>query len=285
MEKIIIINNKETRYIVNDEGRIFNKETKKFLKGNISPAGYHYIRLSIDGVKYRFYTHRLVGKYFLENFEENKVINHKDGNKLNNNLNNLECVSQSENIKHAHDNSLISEKRKSKYFDFETDNLKDEKWLPYKENDKYLISNFGRIISCKSNNKFLLLKPSHVNGYLQVSFSNKGKITNHLVHYLVYETFYDCKVNKNLNVIDHIDRNKENNILSNLREISRSENVVNYTIPVVAEINGEIIEFPSMKEAARQLNCDSSAISKCCKGIYKHHHNIKFHYKESSTTI
>ena len=50
--------------------------------------------------------HRLVANAFIPNPENKRCINHKDGNKKNNNINNLEWVSYSENMKHAYRTGL-----------------------------------------------------------------------------------------------------------------------------------------------------------------------------------
>ena len=49
--------------------------------------------------------HRLVAQAFLPN--EKEQVNHKDGNKLNNHVDNLQWVTQSENMKHAYDTGLL----------------------------------------------------------------------------------------------------------------------------------------------------------------------------------
>jgi len=68
-------------------------------------SGYYSVTLQLDGKGKNYKVHRLVMLAFYG--ESPKVVNHKDGNKLNNNINNLEYVWQKENIDHAWDNGLV----------------------------------------------------------------------------------------------------------------------------------------------------------------------------------
>lgn len=60
--------------------------------------------------------HRVVAKCFLPNPDSLPQINHKDGNKLNNDVSNLEWCTQSENIKHAYDNGLMKKPTDVSYY-------------------------------------------------------------------------------------------------------------------------------------------------------------------------
>ena len=62
--------------------------------------GYLRVGLIKDGVTRTIKTHRLVAKYFLENYSEELTVNHKDFNKTNNNVKNLEMITSSENTLH-----------------------------------------------------------------------------------------------------------------------------------------------------------------------------------------
>lgn len=90
-------------YTVTREGKIFNKY-KKELKGEITSNGYHRVTLSLNGKSERFLTHRLVANLFLPNPKE--VVNHKNGDKLDNSVDNLEWTTQKENIAHALESGL-----------------------------------------------------------------------------------------------------------------------------------------------------------------------------------
>lgn len=70
--------------------------------------GYVRVRLFKQGVWRTFRIHRLVAGAFLENPTRKREVNHKDGNKLNNHVGNLEWVTSSENFKHALKNGFIT---------------------------------------------------------------------------------------------------------------------------------------------------------------------------------
>lgn len=99
----------EDSYQISDSGRIF---TKRRLIGNqiyygkelvpqLTQDGYLKVTLSKNGDCKKFYLHRLVAIQFIENSTNLPQVNHKDGNKLNNNINNLEWCTKQENQSHA----------------------------------------------------------------------------------------------------------------------------------------------------------------------------------------
>lgn len=84
-----------------------NQKTKtckeKILKTCIGSHGYYHV--SLEGKKYCI--HKLVAKAFIENKENFNCVNHKDGNKLNNSIENLEWCNYLYNVNHAFNNSLM----------------------------------------------------------------------------------------------------------------------------------------------------------------------------------
>lgn len=78
----------------------------RILTQSINSSGYKKVRLSKDGIGANFYVHRLIAEHFIDNPQNKPEVNHKDGNKLNNNISNLEWVTEQENTQHAHDNGL-----------------------------------------------------------------------------------------------------------------------------------------------------------------------------------
>lgn len=271
-------------YFVYDNGDVLNITTGKKLKGSIGEHGYKYYRLSKNKSKKMFYAHRLVAEAFLPNPDNLPVVNHKDGNKLNNSVDNLEWVSYSENAQHAHDNNLINYKRnRSQFYEFD---LPGEIWKQI-FNFPYSVSNQGRV---KNDRTQMLLKPSLSCGYLKVRPSVEGKVYDLMIHKIVYCVFNNINNIPEGYVIDHINANKQDNRLDNLRLITISENVknalyvtkTNKNCKTVAQYSrdGEYIAtFPSAREAARILKLDSSVISKVCRGDrYKTHGGFIFKY-------
>ena len=72
--------------------------------------GYVYIFLMKDNKSKNFRLHRLVAEAFIPNPENKLQVNHKDGNKLNNNVNNLEWCTHRQNINHAKENNLYKKR-------------------------------------------------------------------------------------------------------------------------------------------------------------------------------
>lgn len=96
----------EGKYLVSSYGRIKSLYTNKLKRATIKNTGYKCVDLYLNGKRENKTIHRLVAEAFLENDNNYKVVNHIDGNKLNNNISNLEWCSQSQNIKHSYDNKL-----------------------------------------------------------------------------------------------------------------------------------------------------------------------------------
>lgn len=82
------------------------KLNNKKIKTSISKCGYEKVTLSKDGEKFYFTVHRLVALSFISNPNNKPHVNHIDGNKLNNRIDNLEWCTMSENMQHAFKNKL-----------------------------------------------------------------------------------------------------------------------------------------------------------------------------------
>lgn len=181
----------------------------------------------------------------------------------------------------------------------------------------YQVSNFGRVKSlerhrngkrgaptiCKE--RILCLHRGKF-GYLQACLCKDNKKHAPLVHRLVGEAFIPNT--ENLPCIDHIDGNRENNAVSNLRWCTTKENM-NYSgvrnsisntqktseackrhqrdiqekckKPVVCIFpDGTVQEFDSAAAIEKEYGFGHSNISACCNGKAKSYRKCKFYYKE-----
>lgn len=286
MKKRIIIDNKETSYWITDNGLLYNEKTDIWYKGRVSDTGYLDYILRINGKQKSFRAHRLVAIAFIPNPNNNPVVNHKDGNKLNNNVDNLEWVTYSENSKHAIENEL----RKSTYemIKFEG-SLENEIWKSVFNSDKYKISNLGRVLNTKTNR---LLKGKKAGEYIRYELTYEDMRKTFLGHRLVYYAFHpEFDIFNTKRIINHIDGNKSNNKLENLEEVNKSENMLHSyyvsktnsrAIPVIQyDLDMNFIkEFASANQAARELNIKQSLITAACqrKGTSK---GFNWRYKEA----
>jgi len=108
---------------------------------------YYVVSLCKNGKYKQHYIHRLVATSFLENKNNYNYINHKDENKLNNFVDNLEWCTQKYNCNYGNRNKIVSEKKKNKpiknfkrvgQFDFDNNLIKEYKNIfeAYKETNK-----------------------------------------------------------------------------------------------------------------------------------------------------
>ena len=110
------INGYNNKYYITKEGKVYisnyrNTGVDKEMKPRII-SGYYALGLEIpksnnkNRLQKIYKIHRLLAEYFIPNPDNKPCVNHKDGNKLNNNLSNLEWATISENTKHAYANKL-----------------------------------------------------------------------------------------------------------------------------------------------------------------------------------
>ena len=157
--KTLSCNNK---YEISNFGNIRNKKTKKIIKQQ-NKKGYMQIGLR-DGEKKNWYiVHRLVATEYLnvdnfkkmpyeKNIDTNKlVINHKDENKLNNRVDNLEWCTYSYNINYGSRNKKMSTKISKKVIQYDLNNNYIKKWNSMLEIQRELGIWHSRIGKCCRN--------------------------------------------------------------------------------------------------------------------------------------
>jgi hypothetical protein len=93
---------------VSNKGRVRSllSGTPRVLKTQVDNKGYHRIRVTIEQEKMSYKVHREVAKVFIANPASLPQVNHKDGNKDNNSVDNLEWVTNRDNARHAIENGL-----------------------------------------------------------------------------------------------------------------------------------------------------------------------------------
>lgn len=204
--------------------------------------------------------HRLVAAAFCHRQRPDQlVVNHKDGNKLNNHYSNLEWVTHSENMQHAHDaglwqagpthgkrwlrppvqlyDAIRSGTRSDGHpdvvsairlgFGWADQGPRDgEDWLPIEDRwgleTQLEVSSLGRVR--RSSNRVLLLQGLSTHGYpVTRLYLGGGRSTAMKTHTLVAEAFI-CRRPSSKHVVNHKDSNKQNNSLSNLEWATYAQN-------------------------------------------------------------
>lgn len=101
------VGNVNNRYNVFTDGKVYDTKTARFLNTQVLNS-YNYVTLYDEsGKKFTTGLHRLIVMVFF-GIKNNKYVNHLNGNKLDNRIENLEWTTQKENIQHALQNNLIN---------------------------------------------------------------------------------------------------------------------------------------------------------------------------------
>jgi hypothetical protein len=95
---------------VSNLGRIRNPKTGTIRKQNLLKNGYYFVSFSMGsrGNKKTIRVHKAIAETFISNPENKPIVNHIDGVKTNNSIDNLEWCTHSENIRHAFDTGLVN---------------------------------------------------------------------------------------------------------------------------------------------------------------------------------
>ena len=248
---------RDTNYEVSSEGRVYNTKTEKYLKGTYQRNEYHTVQFVIEGRPVSLMTHRLVAELFCENPNGYPIVDHIDRNKHNNRSSNLRWVPQEVNVQNCERTGF---RNKSVYIE----KLDDFEELCVGDGE-YLVSRDGIIVKASTHR---VLNGQLRNGYRRIFINGKP----YSAHVLIWESFMG-RIEKGY-VVDHIDGNRSNNTLSNLRKVSQSENVYNaYENGHKAkkevyqyDLNGFFMKtFGSLVEASNEVKCTPEAINSAIK--------------------
>lgn len=146
-------------YLVSENGEIYSKRFKKKLTPKVNWDGYHRVQIWSNNKCHMISWHRIIAETFIPNPDNKPIVNHKNGIKSDNRVENLEWCTQSENIKHAFNNGLSKPQLNGKLskridqFDVNMNFIKT--WKSTMEIERCLgISHVNISHACKSNTMF-----------------------------------------------------------------------------------------------------------------------------------
>ena len=88
-------------YLIYEDGKVYSKHSKRYLKQNDNRNGYLYVNLYQDGKLKHHTIHRLVGVYYIPNPENKPFLDHINRNRKDNRIENLRWVTKSENCQNT----------------------------------------------------------------------------------------------------------------------------------------------------------------------------------------
>jgi hypothetical protein len=212
----------------------------KITLGSKSSDGYRIIRLNAKNNTFSTTIHRLVALLFISNLENKSYVNHIDGNRENNNINNLEWTTPSENSQHAHDSGL----NKSKKYIYKLDD--NNNILNEYESLKVAYEDIKKIKLGGNNEGKLGGLSSSLNLY-----NKKGISRKYLGYYWCFKDDYDKQKNKHTNY----DNNKTKVIQYELS----TENIIKIWDSIM-----EAAEFFSTQNKCSKTAINAN-ISGCCR--------------------
>ena len=99
----------EGKYKVSNQGRVYSIRSNKYLAIGNNRKGYLYVRLWKDNIEKKEYIHRLVARHFIPNPNNLPQVNHKDENKENNRVENLEWCDAKYNNNYGSHSKRVAE--------------------------------------------------------------------------------------------------------------------------------------------------------------------------------
>jgi hypothetical protein len=230
-------------YIISKEGVVFSLSSNRIKKIQYNSRSYPYVKLSNKNGSQNISIHRLLAILYVDNPYNKPEVNHKDGNKANFSLSNLEWVTKSENSIHAFSTGLSKVENKE---DINVYNWKTGQFVGSFKTEEaaaktLTITSRGNINSC---------------------LNNKRDFEKNFIF------IYASETNKNV-----IDKKINKARLNNQANCDRK-------IKVFTLDNKFIKEYSSLSECAKELNLSVGNTSMCLKGARKTHKGFKFKWSE-----
>lgn len=138
---------KDTNYEVSTDGRVRNIKTGRILKHGYD-TNYNFVYLYIDKKPVHFYIHRLVAEAFIPNPQNLPQVNHKDENKTNNCISNLEWCTKEYNLNYGTCKKRIGEANSKFLFQLRKDGSLVRVWPSSMEVQRQLGYSSGNICMC-----------------------------------------------------------------------------------------------------------------------------------------
>lgn len=232
----------DSMYRISNLGNVYSKHINRNLKPGKTQDGYLYVMLQYNGKQKINLIHRLIATYFIPNPNNLPLINHKDEDKTNNSIDNLEWCTYAYNS--TYNNVHI--KRALEL---------GQRVLAYNKDGEVMYD------YCSAREAARQLGYQHTN----ISACCNGNIITY----------------KNL-VWSHTELTKEEIIQRFDRSITSRKNKKNNSLskPVnMFDINHNFIrQYPSTQEGGRDLHISASLIGGVCRGEHKHTHGYIFEY-------
>lgn len=143
----------EGLYQVSNKGNVKSFYKNRNLKPSKHSRGYLVVSLFENHNRKQFFIHRLVAETFIDNVNHKEEVNHKDGNKTNNCVENLEWCTGSENRLHAYDTGLRNAPVFSPVLMFSLDGTLLDKFPSICEASRRTGANEGNIYECCNGNR------------------------------------------------------------------------------------------------------------------------------------